>query len=75
MSEFKGSFEEESRPRPPKSRRRPPSVFWPMVLGWMRKNPSTAATPVIVLTGSQEAEAEIELMEAGADDLYYLLIC
>jgi DNA-binding response OmpR family regulator len=38
------------------------------VLSWIRKNPAIAATPVIVLTGSQDAEAEIELMEAGADD-------
>jgi len=38
------------------------------VLARVRGTPATAALPVIVLTSSDDVEAEVELMEAGADD-------
>lgn len=38
------------------------------VLADIRGNVSTAGIPVVVLTGSQEPEAEMEVMDAGADD-------
>jgi len=38
------------------------------VLGRVRADVATAALPVIVLTGSDNQDLEVELMEAGADD-------
>jgi DNA-binding response OmpR family regulator len=38
------------------------------VLKQVRSNVRTAGLPVVVLTGTREEDAEIELMEAGADD-------
>jgi len=38
------------------------------VLADIRGNVSTAGIPVVVLTGSQDPEAEMEVMDAGADD-------
>lgn len=38
------------------------------VLAEIRGTVSTAGIPVVVLTGSQEPEAEMEVMDAGADD-------
>ncbi len=38
------------------------------VLARLRSAPETAKLPVVVLTGSDSLEAEIELMEQGADD-------
>lgn len=38
------------------------------VLERVRNSPASAFTPVIVLTGTAGQEAEVELMEAGADD-------
>ncbi len=38
------------------------------VLQWVRGSVDTAALPVLVRTGVEEAEAEAELLEAGADD-------
>ncbi len=38
------------------------------VLAQLRSSLTTAGLPVIVLTGSSEPEAELHLMEAGADD-------
>jgi type II secretory ATPase GspE/PulE/Tfp pilus assembly ATPase PilB-like protein/ActR/RegA family two-component response regulator len=38
------------------------------VLGQLRSTPSTAGVPVVVLTGSEGDEAEINAMNAGADD-------
>jgi type IV pilus assembly protein PilB len=34
----------------------------------LRENPKTAGLPIVVLTGSEEAEREAELIDAGADD-------
>jgi len=34
----------------------------------LRENPKTAGLPIVVLTGSEEAERESELIDAGADD-------
>jgi CheY-like chemotaxis protein len=38
------------------------------VLSRIRGTPSTATVPVVVLTGSQDDAAEIDAMDAGADD-------
>ena len=38
------------------------------VLRSVRSSASTAGLPVVVLTGTPDAGAEIELMEQGADD-------
>ena len=38
------------------------------VLADIRGNVATAGIPVVVLTGSQDPEAEMEVMDAGADD-------
>lgn len=38
------------------------------VLGKVRANVHTAAIPIIVLTGDEDPETEIELMDLGADD-------
>jgi type II secretory ATPase GspE/PulE/Tfp pilus assembly ATPase PilB-like protein/CheY-like chemotaxis protein len=38
------------------------------VLGKVRTNVHTAAIPIIVLTGNEDPETEIELMDLGADD-------
>ncbi len=38
------------------------------VLRRVRKSVRTAALPVVVLTGSEEGAAEVEVMDAGADD-------
>ncbi len=38
------------------------------VLRAIRANPLTAGLPVVVLTGSKDPDAEMELLEAGADD-------
>jgi type II secretory ATPase GspE/PulE/Tfp pilus assembly ATPase PilB-like protein/CheY-like chemotaxis protein len=38
------------------------------VLSTMKSDVTTAGVPIIVLTGSQDANAEVELLEAGADD-------
>jgi DNA-binding response OmpR family regulator len=34
----------------------------------LREDPKTVGLPIVVLTGSEEAERESELMDAGADD-------
>ena len=38
------------------------------VLSTIKSDVTTAGIPVIVLTGTQDANAEVELLEAGADD-------
>lgn len=38
------------------------------VLGHVRRQLSTATLPVIVLTGTTNEHAEVELLERGADD-------
>ena len=38
------------------------------VLARLRSSPSTAGVPVVVLTGSEGDEAEVDAMDAGADD-------
>ncbi|MEK7380161.1 MAG: response regulator, partial [Gemmatimonadota bacterium] len=38
------------------------------VLQHVRGTMSTAGLPVVVLTGTNDKDAEIELMDAGADD-------
>ena len=45
-----------------------PEVNGRQVLERVRSSVGTAATPVIVLTGSTDPSTEIELMEQGADD-------
>jgi len=45
-----------------------PNVGGREVLRWVRADPANADLPVIVLTGDNDEEAEIELMQAGADD-------
>jgi DNA-binding response OmpR family regulator len=38
------------------------------LLNWVRGAVSTAALPVLVRTGKEGEESEVELLEAGADD-------
>jgi DNA-binding response OmpR family regulator len=38
------------------------------VLRRLRANVATAGLPVLVVTGSDQGEAEVAVMEAGADD-------
>lgn len=45
-----------------------PNVDGREVLQKIREAPETRTLPVIVLTGNNDGEAEIELMQAGADD-------
>ncbi len=45
-----------------------PNVDGRQVLQQIRSSLATATMPVIVLTGNNDGEAEIELMQAGADD-------
>ncbi len=45
-----------------------PNVDGRQVLQQIRSTLATAGLPVIVLTGDNDGEAEIELMQAGADD-------
>jgi DNA-binding response OmpR family regulator len=45
-----------------------PKVGGSEVLGRVRSTLATAALPVVVLTGTNDPDAEIRLMENGADD-------
>jgi type IV pilus assembly protein PilB len=45
-----------------------PNVDGREMLARVRANPQSATLPVLVLTGSEDAETEAELMEKGADD-------
>ena len=45
-----------------------PNVGGREVLAAVRSTVATAGMPVIVLTGTTDQDAEIEVMEAGADD-------
>jgi Response regulators consisting of a CheY-like receiver domain and a winged-helix DNA-binding domain len=45
-----------------------PSLSGIEVLSLIRSTASTASVPVVVLTGSADDEAEVEAMDAGADD-------
>lgn len=38
------------------------------VLPWIRSNNATLGLPVVVLTGSEDEESEVRLMDMGADD-------
>ena len=45
-----------------------PRLSGPAVLTQIRSSLTNAGMPVVVLTGSSDPEAEVELMDAGADD-------
>jgi len=45
-----------------------PRVDGRSVLGHIRRTPTLAALPVIVLTGSGDSTTEVEVIDAGADD-------
>jgi len=36
--------------------------------GWLKKNPATAESPIMVISGQADTESQIKLFDSGADD-------